>query len=74
MTHVYLLKATTSADFDEPEMLGVGKTEDAVKAWLQKCLEASWKKMDGDSQEFYQNFDAYYDSWYIEVWPFIICE
>ena len=72
---VWLLKATNSADFNEPEYIGTGISEKAVGNWFRNILGKKWNEMLDEDKEFYENdFDTYENSWNVSVWPFNLAQ
>lgn len=72
---VFIIQALNSADFDEPEILGIGITEESARKWLNKCLKTRYDIMSIDDRDFYgRSLEQYIDTWSVNVWPFKVAE
>lgn len=61
---VYVMVANNSSDFNETDIVVVGKTREAAERQLATVIVERWnEQLNQDDKDFYENIEKYADAW-----------
>lgn len=75
MTHVHIIHAVCTSDFEAMDIMVAGSTKEAAQRAFDELIDFKWNnEVDDDVREFYEELDAYRRAWRQEAWFLPIAE